>query len=58
MGVVRCQHVDDDTQCRMDATRRVHVASDQKYGDRRMYGLSGRLTVAHEASPIPSTFPQ
>ncbi len=29
MGVMRCQHVDDDTQCRMDATRRVHVASDQ-----------------------------
>ena len=24
---MRCQHVDDDTQCRLDATRRVLVAS-------------------------------
>jgi hypothetical protein len=24
---MRCQHVDDDIQCRMDATRRVFVAS-------------------------------
>lgn len=24
---MRCQHVDDDTQCRMDAARRVLVAS-------------------------------
>jgi hypothetical protein len=24
---MRCQHVDDDTQCRFDATRRVLVAS-------------------------------
>ena len=23
---MRCQHVDDDTQCRLDATRRVLVA--------------------------------
>jgi hypothetical protein len=25
--VIRCQHVDDDIQCRFDATRRVMVAS-------------------------------
>jgi len=24
---MRCQHVDDDTQCRLDATRHVFVAS-------------------------------
>ena len=52
---MRCQHVDDDTQCRLDATRRVLVASGDP-PDPDQAGFAGTVylvQVCKEYDPDP-----
>jgi hypothetical protein len=54
-AVMRCQHVDDDTQCRMDARRRVLVASGDP-PDPDQSGFAGTVylvQVCKEHDPDP-----
>ena len=51
----RCQHVNDDIQCRMDATRRVLVASGDP-PDPDLSGFAGTIYMVHvckEHDPDP-----
>ena len=52
---MRCQHVDDDIQCRMDATRRVLVASGDPT-DPDQAGFAGtiyKVEVCRSTTPTP-----
>jgi hypothetical protein len=52
---MRCQHVDDDVQCRLDATRCVLVASDDP-PDRDQAGFAGTvylILVCKQHDPDP-----
>jgi hypothetical protein len=54
-GVVRCQRLDDDIQCRFDATRRVLVASGDP-PDPDQAGFAGTIymvQVCKEHDPDP-----
>ena len=52
---MRFQHVDDDTQCRLDATRRVVIASgDPPYPDQAGFaGTFYMVQVCKEHDPDP-----
>lgn len=55
-GVMRCQHVDDDTRCRLDATRRVMVVGGDP-PDPDKAGFAGTVymvLVCKEHDPDPS----
>jgi hypothetical protein len=53
--VIRCQHVDDDIQCRLDATRRVLIAFGDP-PDPDQAGFAGavyKVQVCKEHDPDP-----
>jgi hypothetical protein len=52
--VMRCQHVDDDTQCRMDATRRVLIGGGDP-PDPDQAGLRGPSTWSRSARSTTPT---
>jgi hypothetical protein len=51
---MRCQHVDDDIQCRLDATRRVMVASGDP-PDPDQSGFAGTITSSRSARSTTPT---